>query len=151
MRPSKDHSTPHKHHSVVEIIPNSTLQLRRTLAEHARQVFQVIASSDAEFAHEVLCGSLQIAVVLDATRTRFVFRTTEVGVGRNGLCALEALQTCLGLGLCGWVEGAFAEELVGGDTFLNAELFAGVALGVVWGELVSDLSPETMKSIVLSS
>jgi hypothetical protein len=101
-----------KHYSVVQVIPNSTLQLRRTLPKHTRQVLQIIASGDAELAHEVLCRSLQIAVVLNATRALFVFRTTEVGVGRDGLCALEALQTCLGLGLCGWVESAFAEELV---------------------------------------
>jgi hypothetical protein len=150
MRPSKDHPTPTRHHSVVEVIPNSTLQLRRTLAEHTRQIFQIIASGNAELAHEVLCRSLQIAVVLDATRALLVFGAAEVSVRGDGLCALEALQTCLGLGLCGWVEGAFAEELVGGDTLLNTELLAGVALGVVWGVIVSDLSPGTTIPIVLS-
>lgn len=120
-----------KRSSVVQIIPNSTLQLRRALAKHARQVLQIIASGDAKLAHKVLCRSLQVAVVLDATCALLVFGTAEVRVGRDGLGAFEALQAGLGLVLCGRVVSAFAEELVGGDTFLDAELFASVALGVV--------------------
>lgn len=148
--PLKRPLNPHKHHSVVQVIPNSALQLRRALAKHTRQVLKIVASGDAELAHKVLRRGLQIAVVLDATGAFLVFGTAEVGVGRYGLCALEALQTCLGLGLCGWVEGAFTEELVGGDTFLNAELLASVALGVVWGVNVSDLSPEAVILTILS-
>lgn len=138
MRPPKTPLNLQKHSSVVQVIPNSTLQLRRALAKHTRQVLQIISSGDAELAHEVLCRSLQIAVVLNATGALLVFGTTEVCVGRDGLRAFETLQTGLGLVLCGRVVGALAEEFVGGNAFLHAELFAGVALGVVWGVVVSD-------------
>lgn len=134
-------STNHRNHSsVVQVIPNGTLQLRRALAQHTRQVLQIISSGDAELAHKVLCRSLQVAVVLNATGALLVFGTAEVGVGGNGLRAFEALQACFGLILCGRVVGAFAEEFVGGNAFLDAEFFAGVALGVVWKMIVSGLS-----------
>jgi hypothetical protein len=98
---------------VVKVVPNRTLQLRRAIAQHARQVLEIIASGDAELADEVFGGSLEIAVVLNASGAFLVFRTTKVGVGRDGLRAFEALQARLGFGLCGWVVGAFAEEFVG--------------------------------------
>jgi len=47
------------------------------------------------------------------------------------LRAFEALQAGFGFGCGGRVEGTFAEELVGGNAFLDAEFFAGVTLGVV--------------------
>ena len=97
LRHPKESLNLRKRSSVVQIIPNSTLQLRRALAKHARQVLQIIASGDAELAHKVLCRRLQIAVVLDATGTFLVFGTAEVGVGRDGLSAFEALQAGLGL------------------------------------------------------
>ena len=131
LRHPKESLNLRKRSSVVQIIPNSTLQLRRALAKHARQVLQIVASGDAELAHKVFCCSLQVAVVLDATCALLVFGTAEVRIGRDGLGAFEALQAGLGLVLCGRVIGAFAEELVGGDTFLDTELFAGVALRVV--------------------
>ena len=89
--PSKESPNLQKHSLIVQVVPNSTLQLRRALAEHARQVLKIIASGDAKLAHKVLCGSLQVAIVLDATGALLVLRTAEVGVGRDGLCALEAL------------------------------------------------------------
>jgi len=98
--------------SVIQIIPNSPLQLRRPLAKHTRQILQIIASGNPEFAHKVLRRRLQIAVVLDAAGAFFVFGTAEVGVGRDGLRAFEALQAGLGFGLGGGVVDAFAEEFV---------------------------------------
>jgi hypothetical protein len=126
--------------SVVEVIPNGPLQLRRPLAKHTRQILEIVTSSDPKLAHKVLRRRFQIAVVFDATgASLFVFWTAEVGIGRYGLRAFEALQARLGFGLCGGVVGAFAEEFVGGDAFLDAEFLAGVALGVVWGGNVSIL------------
>jgi hypothetical protein len=116
---------------VVKVVPNRTLQLGGTVAQHARQVLEIIAGGDTELANEVFRGSLEIAVVLDASSALLVLGAAEVGVGRNGLGAFEALQACLGFGLRGGVVGAFAKELVGRDALLDAELFAGVALGVV--------------------
>jgi hypothetical protein len=86
---------------VVKVVPNRTLQLRRAVTQHARQVLEIIASGDTELAHEIFGGSLEIAVVLDASGALLVFGTAEVGVGRDGLGAFEALQTCLGFGLRG--------------------------------------------------
>ena len=85
--------------SVVQVIPNSSLQLRSSLPKHARQILQIITSSDTELAHKVLCRSLQITVVLDASAL-LVLGAAEVGVGRDGLGAFKALQTGLGLILC---------------------------------------------------
>jgi len=116
---------------VVKVVPNRTLQFGRAIAQHARQVLKIVASGDTELAHEVLCGGLEIAVVLNASGALLVFGTAKVGIGRDGLGAFEALQTCLGFGLRGWVVGAFAEELVGCVAFLVSLVFAGVGLGVV--------------------
>ena len=98
---------------VVKVVPNRTLQLGGTVAQHARQVLEIIAGGDTELADEVFGGSLEIAVVLNTSGSLLIFGTAEVRVGRDGLRAFEALQTCLGFGLRGWVVGAFAEELVG--------------------------------------
>jgi hypothetical protein len=59
------------------------------------------------------------------------------------------LQASFGFVLCGWVVGTFAEELVRGDTFLDTELFTGVALGVVWEFNVSNLSPRPSANAIL--
>ena len=116
---------------VVKVVPNRTLQLGSTIAQHARQVLEIIASGDTELADEIFGGSLEITVVFDASSALLVLGAAEVGVGGDGLGAFEALQACLGFGLRGGVVGAFAKELVGRDALLDAELFAGVALGVV--------------------
>jgi hypothetical protein len=57
----------------------------------------------------------------------------KVRVGRDARGALEALQSRFGFGLRVGVEGGAAEEFVGGDALLRAELFAGVAVGVACG------------------
>ena len=98
---------------VVKVVPNRTLQLGGTVAQHARQVLEIIAGGDTELANEVFRGSLEIAVVLDTSSTLLVLGAAEVGVGGDGLGAFEALQARLGFGLRGWVVGAFAKEFVG--------------------------------------
>jgi hypothetical protein len=62
----------------VEIVPYSALQLGRSLAQHARQILEIVTSRDAEFAHKVLCGGLEVAVVFFGG---VVFWAAEVGVG----------------------------------------------------------------------
>jgi hypothetical protein len=61
----------------VEVVPDSALQLRSALAKHVRQVFEVVASGETEFADKVLCGSFEIAVVFVC---RVVFGSAEVCV-----------------------------------------------------------------------
>jgi hypothetical protein len=95
-----------------------------------RQVLQVVAGRDAEFAHKVLGRALEVAVVLPAV---VLLGPAKVGVGRDGAGALEALEAPLGLGLRARVEGALAEELVRRDGLLGAEFGAGVFLFVVCG------------------
>jgi hypothetical protein len=130
LRPSKT-TIPSPTHSVVQIIPDGTLQLGSTLTKHTRQVLQIIACGDSKLANKVLRSRLQVAVVLHAASALLIFGAAEVSVRRDGIGAFESLQARLGFGLCGRVVGAFAEELVGRDAFLDAELLAGVALGVV--------------------
>jgi hypothetical protein len=76
-------TSPHPRHPYnlvlrVQIIPDSPLQLGRALAEHAGQILEVVTRRDAEFAHKVLCGGLEVAVVFFGG---VVFWAAEVGVG----------------------------------------------------------------------
>ena len=112
---------------ILQIIPDSTLQLRCPIPKHTRQILQIIASGNPEAPHNVLGRGLEIAVLASSAGTLFVFWTAKVCVGGDGLGAFETLQAGFGFGLGGWIEAAFAEELVGRDAFLCAELFAGVA------------------------
>jgi hypothetical protein len=75
------HPHPHPHAQTrlrVEIIANSALQPRGALAEQVGQVLDVVASRDAKLAHKVLCGALEVAVVVLG---RVVFGPPEVRVG----------------------------------------------------------------------
>jgi hypothetical protein len=70
----------------VQIIPHRALQLSRALAEHTRQILQIVTRRDAEFAHKVFGRSLEVAVVFFGG---VVFWATKVCVGRDGSCAFE--------------------------------------------------------------
>lgn len=88
-----------------------TLQSRRALAQQVGQVIQVIASRDAELAHEILGRVLEVAVVVAGGP--ILLGPPEVSVAADGGRALEALEARLGLVLCRGIEGTAAEELVG--------------------------------------
>lgn len=83
-------------HSAAQIAANGALKLAGSFAKHLLQVLEVIAGRDAKFADKVLGRSLNVAVLLRL----LLIVTAKVGIGRNGRGALEALQACLGLGLC---------------------------------------------------
>lgn len=129
--PTSQTPSPPQSHSVLQIIPDSPLQLRRPIPQHTRQILQIIPSRDPKPPHNVLRRALQIAILARRAWHLLVFGTAEVGVGGDGLGAFEALQTGLGFGLGVRIEAALAEEFVGGNAFLRAELFAGIAFGVV--------------------
>jgi hypothetical protein len=112
-KPASIQQTRSPQNLVVKVVPNRTLQLGSTIAQHARQVLEIIASGDTELADEIFGGSLEITVVFDASSALLVLGAAEVGVGGDGLGAFEALQACLGFGLRGRVVGAFAKEFVG--------------------------------------
>jgi hypothetical protein len=112
-KPASIQQTRSPRNLVVKVVPNRTLQLGSTIAQHARQVLEIIASGDTELADEIFGGSLEITVVFDASSALLVLGAAEVGVGGDGLGAFEALQACLGFGLRGRVVGAFAKEFVG--------------------------------------
>ena len=61
--PSLSSPSPHPHLRV-EIIANSALQPRGALAKEVGQVLNVVAGGDAELADKVLCGALEVAVVV---------------------------------------------------------------------------------------
>jgi hypothetical protein len=73
------------------------------------QILQVIASGDSKLADKVLGGTLQIAIILTSV---FLFRSTKISIRRDGRGALKTLKPLLSLGLCIWVEGSFAKELI---------------------------------------
>jgi len=121
----------------VEIPRHRASQLSSALACHTDQILQIIARRNAELAHKILRGALQIAVLLPG---HVVLRPAEVRVAADGLRALEALQPGLRFGLRVGIEGAFAKELVAADAFLVAEFLARVLFAVVfWGVVVSVL------------
>lgn len=64
-----------------EVVADGALQPRGTLAQGTGQVLQVVTSSDAELANEILGSSLQIAVVVDLL---LVLGSSKVSVRRNG-------------------------------------------------------------------
>jgi hypothetical protein len=72
----------------VEIAPDSTLQFRCSLPKDLRQVLQVVASSVAKFAHEVLCSTLQVSILLAAF---FFFWPAKVCVRGDRSCTFETL------------------------------------------------------------
>jgi len=75
----------------VQVVPDGALQLRRALAQHARQVLEVVAGRDAEFADKIFGGGFEVAVVFFL---HVVFGPAEVGVGGDGSCAFEACGMC---------------------------------------------------------
>lgn len=95
--------------SAPKVIPNSALQLARSLAQQVSQILQVVARGNSKLPDKVLRGGLQVAVLLAAV---LFLGAAEVGVGRDGRGAFESLQPALRLGLRAGVEGALAEELV---------------------------------------
>jgi hypothetical protein len=105
------------------------LKPRGTLTQHLRQVLQIITSRNTKFAHEVLCGTLQITIIFTSI---FILGSSEVCVRGDGGRSFETLKSLLGFGLGVGVECAFAEELVGRNAFLAAEFLAGVFLFVIW-------------------
>ena len=120
--------------STVQVRADGALQLGGALAQHVRQVLEVVGRGDAEAAHKVARRRLEVAVTTGAPRSVLgpvVLGPAEVGVARDGRGALESLQARLGLGLRARVEGAPAEELVRGDALLRAELLARVLLALV--------------------
>jgi phage-related minor tail protein len=70
----------------VQIISDRALQPAAHFADQITDVFQVVASGDAEFADEVLGRGLEVTVVIIGD---IVFRAAEIGVGGNSGCALE--------------------------------------------------------------
>ena len=134
LKPS--HKTAQKD-STVQIAPNSTLKLRRSLTQHLRQILQVVRSSDAKLAHKVPRRALHVAIVAIVLRRRVLFRSSEIGVAGNGRRSFEALQARLGFRLRVRIEGAFAEELVRGDAFLAAEFLPRELFFVVCGRCLS--------------
>lgn len=128
--PSPKHTlTPKSYCLVAQVAPDCALQLGRALSQHLGQVLEVVAGGDAEFPHKILGGGLQVAVILAVV---LLLGSAEVGVGGDGRGALEALQAGLGLGLRVGVVLALAEELVGGDALLVAELASRIALAVIF-------------------
>lgn len=113
---------------VAQVAPDRALQLGRALSQHLGQVLQVVTGGDTEFPHKVLGGALQVAIVLAVV---LLLGSAEVGVGRDGRGALEALQAGLGLGLRVGVVLALAEELIGGDSLLVPELASRIVLAVI--------------------
>lgn len=116
--------------SAAEVGPDGALQLRGALAEGAAQVLEVVAGRDAEAADKVLGGRLEVAVVVDGRVV--LVGPAEVGVGRDGRGALEALEARLGLGLGVGVVVAPAKVLVRRDALLGAELGAGKVVALVY-------------------
>lgn len=127
--PSYPSSNPLIGHLAVEITSNSTLKPRGTLAQHLRQILQIITSRDTKFAHKVLSSTLQITIIFTSI---FLLGSSEVCVRGDGGRSFETLKSLLGFSLGVWVECAFAEELVRGNAFLGAEFLAGVFLFVIW-------------------
>lgn len=115
----------------IQIIPNSPLQLRRPLAKNIRQILNIIPRRNPKPPHKIPRRTLQI-VILAEIHLVVILRSAEIRIRRDRRRALESLQTRSSFGLGVGVVGVAAEEFVGGDAFLAAEFFAGVAFGVVW-------------------
>ena len=98
-------------HSTVQIPRHSTPQLPSTLASNIDQILQIITSSKTHLPDEILCCSLDIAVVATLT-DHVLFRSTEVSIAGDGGGAFETLQALFGFGLSLWVEVVAAEELI---------------------------------------
>lgn len=96
-------------HLTIQIRPHCPPKLRRPLPKNLRQVLQIIPRRDPKLPHKVLRRALEVAVIL---LSPIVLLAPKIRVRGDGTGALEALEPRLGLGLCGGVEGAFAEELV---------------------------------------
>ena len=102
------------------------------LAKHTGQTFEIITGRDAKLANKVLRCRFQVAIVISTASRRFIFWTAEVCIGTDGRGTFKALEPRLGFGLNGRVEGALAEELVGGYGLLVTKFVSGVFLVIVW-------------------
>lgn len=71
-----------------QISANGALQPRSALANHLRQVLEVVAGGDAKLADKVLGCRLQVAIVAGGG---LLLGTPKVGVGRDGRRTLETL------------------------------------------------------------
>lgn len=109
-----------------EISADGSLQPCGALADDVAQVLQVITGRDAEAAHKVLGSGFEVSIVFAHI---LILRTTKVGVGRDGCGALEALKSCLGLGLCVGVVVTATKVLVRRDALLGAEFGASKVVG----------------------
>lgn len=96
-----------------------------------RQILQIIPSRNPKLPDKIPRRALQIAIIAPIGLRRVVVGTAKVRVAGDGRRALEALETGLGFGDGGRVEGGAAEEFVRRDAFLGAEFCAGVFFGVV--------------------
>lgn len=74
--------------SRVQIVPYSPLQLTRPVAQHTRQILNIIPRGNPKLPHKVLGRRLQIPII---ALGNLIFRTAEIGVRGDGRGALEAL------------------------------------------------------------
>jgi hypothetical protein len=75
--------------SVVQVIPNRSLQSRSTFSKHLTQVLQVIPSGETESSDKVLGRSLEIPIIFFSLQA--IFRSAKVCVTGDACCTFEAL------------------------------------------------------------
>lgn len=127
-----------------EVAPDGALEAGSAFAESLGELLQVVAGRDAKLADQVLGSALEVAVVVG--RANVLLGPAEVGVGRDGRRALEALQPRLRLGLNRRVEVTLAKELIRRNRLLRAELLARVRLLFLCGSTMLAVAiPDTRR------
>jgi hypothetical protein len=97
-----------------------TLQFDSAFTYKLCQVFEIITSRDTKAANEILGCTLKIAVSV-VTSSEIIFRTTKVGVARDGGCPVKLAESLFSFLLRIRVEAIPSEELVRRDTLLATE------------------------------